>query len=160
MFLPHFTHTRGAFWREICTLILCVTDIWYCFIVLFCAVYVCLHRVPATFITNVYFSRPWKKFRPKSLNNIKAFAPNLWGAADVMNVKTGKFYLNFRSLIFHVMLATVRYRWGGFLPNSSMRCIECQSTHFWKPWFFYNPGLVGNWPHSHNYVLGYTRSDT
>ena len=43
--------------------------------------------------------------------------------------KFGKFYLNLRLLIFHVMLATVRQRWGGLLLSSSIHCADCQSRH-------------------------------
>jgi len=55
-----------------------------------------------------------------------------------MNVKTGKFYLNFGLLMFHVMFATVRYRWGGFLPNSSIRCKNTRAHIFANPDFLYN----------------------
>jgi len=47
-----------------------------------------------------------------------------------MNVKFGTFYFSLGLLLFHVMLATVHKEWGGFLPNSSKRCIECQSRLF------------------------------
>jgi len=73
-----------------------------------------------------------------------------------MNVKFGKPYLNFESLMYHVTLATVHYRWGGFVLSNLMHCIECQSRHFLHTLIsVYNPVLEGNCPHSQNLSLPY-----
>jgi len=60
------------------------------------------------------------------------------GAAEVMNVKFGKFYLNYGLLKYHVLWVTyvrgevalstaVR---GGFELSSSTHCTECYKRHF------------------------------
>jgi len=73
-----------------------------------------------------------------------------------MNVKYVKFYLNFESLMYQVTLATVHWRWGGFVLNSLMHCVECKSTRFLHTLISaYNPVLEGNCPHSQNLSLPY-----
>ena len=131
-----YTYTRRILDRNLHPdFVSCVTDICYCFI--FVLYNLCLFTLCTCHIHYkclLYYAL--KKFCPKSWITSKLSSRIfVWGAADVMNVKIGKSYLDCGSLMLHVMLATVLYRWGGFLPNNSIRCIECQNTHFCKPSF-------------------------